>query len=99
MPAMLRELRIRNFAVVESATVPFERGLNVPTGETGAGKSILLDALLLLRGVRAQGDIIRTDSETATVEAVFEVTPGSAAAAVVEETGLAVEDGTLLVRR
>jgi len=99
MPAMLRELRIRNFAVVESATVPFERGLNVLTGETGAGKSILLDALLLLRGVRAQSDVIRADTETATVEAVFEVTPGSPVAGVVEDAGLAVEDGLLVVRR
>src|SRR5919198_790817 len=99
MPAMLRELRIRNFAVVESATVPFERGLNVLTGETGAGKSTLLDALLLLRGVRAQGDIIRTDSETATVEAVFDVSPGSTATAVLEEVGLAPDDGALVVRR
>ena len=99
MPAMLRELRIRNFAVVESATVPFERGLNVLTGETGAGKSILLDALLLLRGARAQGDVIRTDSETATVEAVFDVSPGSTATAVLEEVGLAPDDGALVVRR
>src|SRR5919204_676443 len=99
MPAMLRELRIRNFAVVESATVPFERGLNVLTGETGAGKSILLDALLLLRGARAQGDVIRTDSETATVEAVFDVSPGSTATAVLEEVGLVPDDGALVVRR
>ncbi|HEY3064614.1 MAG TPA: DNA repair protein RecN [Methylomirabilota bacterium] len=96
---MLRELRIRNFAVVESATVPFEPGLNVLTGETGAGKSILLDALLLLRGVRAQTDVIRADAETATVEAVFEVAPASAAATVVEEAGLALDDGLLVVRR
>ena len=99
MPGMLRELRIRNFAVVETATVPFERGLNVLTGETGAGKSILLDALLLLRGVRAQGDVIRTDSETATVEAVFEVSTGSTAVSVIDEAGLALEDGVLVVRR
>jgi len=99
MPGMLRELRIRNFAVVETATVPFERGLNVLTGETGAGKSILLDALLLLRGVRAQGDVIRTDSETATVEAVFEVSKGSTAVSVIDEAGLALEDGVLVVRR
>jgi len=99
MPGMLRELRIRNFAVVETATVAFERGLNVLTGETGAGKSILLDALLLLRGVRAQGDVIRTDSETATVEAVFEVSTGSTAVSVIDEAGLALEDGVLVVRR
>ena len=51
---MLREVRIKNFAVVESVTAPFAPGLNVLTGETGAGKSILIDAILLLRGARAQ---------------------------------------------
>ena len=51
---MLRELRVRNLAVIESLTVPFGPGLNVLTGETGAGKSILIDALTLLLGERAQ---------------------------------------------
>ena len=62
---MLRELRIRNFAVVENVTVSFAPGLNVLTGETGAGKSILIDAILLVRGARAQTDIIRADAEAA----------------------------------
>ena len=70
---MLRELRIRNFAVIESVTVALASGLNVLTGETGAGKSMLIDAILLVRGARAQADVIRTDAETATVEAVFDV--------------------------
>ncbi len=96
---MLRELRIRNLAVVEQVTVPFGPGLNVLTGETGAGKSILVDAILLVRGVRAQGDAIRTGAETATVEAVFEVAPRSPAAATLEEAGLALEDCQLVVRR
>jgi DNA repair protein RecN (Recombination protein N) len=99
MPAMLRELRVRNFAVVETVTVPFRPGLNVLTGETGAGKSILVDALLLVRGARAQTDVIRTDAETASVEAVFDVAPGSAAAAALEAVGLAVEDRQVVVRR
>src|SRR5437773_1096029 len=73
---MLRELRIRNFAVVENVTVPFAPGLNVLTGETGAGKSILVDAILLVRGARAQTDVIRADAESATVEAVFAVPDG-----------------------
>src|SRR2546422_2274486 len=76
---MLRELRIRNFAVVENVTVPFAPGFNVLTGETGAGKSILVDAILLVRGARAQTDVIRADAETATVEAVFAVPEGGAA--------------------
>src|SRR5882672_2634553 len=95
---MLRELRIRNFAVVENITVPFAPGFNVLTGETGAGKSILVDAILLVRGARAQTDVIRADAETATVEAVFAV-PDGGVAAVLDEAGLAVEDGEIVVRR
>src|SRR2546428_10808708 len=81
---MLRELRIRNFAVVENVTVPFAPGLNVLTGETGAGKSILVDAILLVRGGRAQTDAIRADAESATVEAGFAVPDGGGAAALDE---------------
>ncbi len=96
---MLLEIRIRNFAVIESVTVPFGPGLNVLTGETGAGKSMLIDAILLLRGARAQSDVIRADTETATVEAVFRVEPRSPVAVALEEAGLAVEDDQLVVRR
>src|SRR3989441_1064602 len=95
---MLRELRIRNFAVVENVTVPFAPGLNVLTGETGAGKSILVDAILLVRGGRAQTDVIRADAESATVEAVFAVPDGGVAAAL-DEAGLTVEEGEIVVRR
>jgi DNA repair protein RecN (Recombination protein N) len=95
---MLRELRLKNFAVVESVTVSFAPGLNVLTGETGAGKSILVDAIVLVRGARAQSDVIRTDAETATVEAVFTV-EGGAAAAVLEEAGLAPDDNSEIVVR
>ena len=94
---MLRELRIRNFAVVENVTVPFVPGFNVLTGETGAGKSILVDALLLLRGARAQSDVIRADADSATVEGVF-AAPDSVAA-VLDEAGLAAEDGEIVIRR
>jgi len=97
---MLRELRLRNFAVVETVTVPFTAGLNVLTGETGAGKSILVDAIVLVRGARAQADVIRADAETATVEAVFAITPGGAARAVLDDAGLAPDDnGEVVVRR
>src|SRR5256884_939364 len=95
---MLRELRIRNFAVVENITVPFAPGFNVLTGETGAGKSILVDAILLVPGARAQTEVIRADAETATVEAVFAV-PDGGGAAVLDEAGLPVEDGEIVVRR
>ena len=96
---MLRELRIRNFAVIESVTVAFGPGLNVLTGETGAGKSMLIDAILLVRGARAQTDVIRTDAETATVEAIFDVETRGPVANVLDEAGLTLEDGQLVVRR
>lgn len=96
---MLRELRIRNFAVIESVTVPFGPGLNVLSGETGAGKSMLIDAILLVRGARAQTDVLRADAETATVEAVFDVEPRGPVANALDEAGLALEEGQLVVRR
>ncbi len=96
---MLRELRLRNFAVVESVTVSFSSGLNVLTGETGAGKSILVDAIVLVRGARAQTDVIRTDAETATVEAVFALDGAAAARAVLDETGLSADDNDEIVVR
>jgi DNA repair protein RecN (Recombination protein N) len=97
---VLRELRLRNFAVVESATVELAPGLNVLTGETGAGKSILVDAILLVRGSRAQADVIRSDADTATVEAVFALDRASGARAVLDEAGLGPDDnGDVVVRR
>ena len=97
---MLRELRLRNFAVVESASVGFAPGLNVLTGETGAGKSILVDAIVLVRGARAQADVIRADAETATIEAVFALDGAGGARTVLEEAGLAPDDnGEIVVRR
>src|SRR5438067_3696866 len=97
---MLRELRLRNFAVVESVTVAFATGLNVLTGETGAGKSILVDAIVLVRGGRAQTDVIRADAETATVEALFALGGADAARSVLDEAGLAADDnGDIVVRR
>ena len=70
---MLTELRIRNFAIIESLTLPLARGFNVLSGETGAGKSIIVGALGLLLGERASADLIRTGADRATVEGVFDV--------------------------
>src|SRR3954471_4015126 len=69
---MLRFLSIRRLAVIDSVEVEFDPGLNVLTGETGAGKSILVEAVGLLLGGRASGDLVRTGEESATVEAIFE---------------------------
>jgi DNA repair protein RecN (Recombination protein N) len=73
---MLRFLRIRNLAVIEAAEVEFEPGFNVLTGETGAGKSILVEAVGLLLGARASQDLVRTGEGQATIEAVFEPAEG-----------------------
>src|SRR5918994_755751 len=69
---MLRFLRIRNLAVIEAVDVEFEDGFNVLTGETGAGKSILVEAVGLLLGARASADLVRTGKAQATIEAIFE---------------------------
>ena len=70
---MLAELRIRNFAIIEEAALEFSPGLNVLSGETGAGKTIILSALSLLLGARASPEVIRTDAKEAVVEALFEL--------------------------
>src|SRR5687768_14193975 len=73
---MLRFLRIRNLAVIESVDVEFEAGFNVLTGETGAGKSILVEAVGLLLGARASADLVRTGETQAAIEALFEDADG-----------------------
>jgi DNA repair protein RecN (Recombination protein N) len=96
---MLTELRLKNVAVIEAVTVPLGPGLNAVTGETGAGKSIVVDAILLVMGARAQPDLIRTGAETAVIEAVFDIEAHSPAAAVLEEAGHPAPEGTLVVKR
>ncbi len=95
---MIKEIRIRNFAIIENLAVNFEKGLNVLTGETGAGKSIIIDALNLLLGGRADTDSIRSGESTAFVEAVFEVTDPMTLDLILE-SGIEIEDGELLVKR
>ena len=73
---MLRFLRIRNLAVIEAVEVEFESGFNVLTGETGAGKSILVEAVGLLLGARASSDLVRTGEALAAIEAIFEDAAG-----------------------
>src|SRR5213592_3617516 len=69
---MLRFLRVSHLAIIDSVEVEFGAGLNILTGETGAGKSILVEAVGLLLGGRASGDLIRTGEEVAAIEAIFE---------------------------
>lgn len=94
---MLLELRAENYAVIDHAVATFGSGLNLLTGETGAGKSILVDALALLLGGRAASDVVRHGAEKAVVSCVFESTPG--AEAVLEANGIDVEGNEVLLRR
>ena len=99
---MLIELRLENYAVIDNAAVEFASGLNLLTGETGAGKSILIDALALLLGDKASSEVIRTGAERAVVSAVFECAgaSGDEVERVLERNGLdESEDGSLIVRR
>ncbi len=97
---MLLELRVENYAVIDNVAVEFAPGLNLLTGETGAGKSILIDALALLLGDKASTDTIRHGTDKAVVSAVFE-TESKALDAVLEANGLDSnsEDGQLILRR
>ena len=95
---MLTRLSVRNLAIVESADVEFDAGLNVITGETGAGKSVLMGALGLVLGARADASTVRDGAKEARIEAEFRA-PASVDA-FLEELGLpACEDGVLIVRR
>ncbi len=99
---MLVELRLENYAVIDNAVVEFASGLNLLTGETGAGKSILVDALALLLGEKASNEVIRTGAERALVSAVFacEGAAEDAIEKVLEHNGLdESDDGSLIVRR
>ena len=96
---MLHTLRIRNLVVVEDLSVDFGPGFNVLTGETGAGKSIVVDALGLAAGERAETGLVRHGADRALVEAVFEVDPRSPAAQTLEARGIPVDEGAIIVRR
>ena len=98
---MLTELRVRDLAVIADVTLPFQPGLNVLTGETGAGKSMVVDALALLLGERASADVVRPGAEKTVVEGAFEF-----ASAVhrhllppFAELGIELEEGRLVLKR
>jgi DNA repair protein RecN (Recombination protein N) len=98
---MLVELRVENYAVIDSVVVEFAAGLNLLTGETGAGKSILIDALALLLGEKASADAIRHGTEKAVVAGVFELSDAEmkSAAKMLEENGVDLDDSQVTVRR
>src|SRR6185295_18415943 len=96
---MLLDLVVENYAVVERLRVRFHAGLNLLTGETGSGKSIVVDALGLLLGGRASAEMIRTGESRARVAGIFEVRDQAAVRRLLEPAGIEVEDGELLIER
>ncbi|MCA0994183.1 DNA repair protein RecN [Alloyangia pacifica] len=95
---MLRALEIRDLLIIDRLDLSFQPGLNVLTGETGAGKSILLDSLGFVLGWRGRAELVRAGAQQGEVTAVFELAEGHAARAVLEEAGLPVS-GELILRR
>ena len=98
---MLVELRLENYAVIDHVAVAFASGLNLLTGETGAGKSILIDALTLLLGDKASTDVIRAGAERAVISAVFEVESAACKTVlhILEDNGLDAESESIILRR
>jgi DNA repair protein RecN (Recombination protein N) len=95
---MLRSLEIRDLLIIDRLDLAFQPGLNVLTGETGAGKSILLDALGFVLGWRGRAELVRAGADQGEVTAVFDLTPNHAARAVLAEAGIAAEDELILRR-
>ncbi|MBT8364195.1 MAG: AAA family ATPase, partial [Deltaproteobacteria bacterium] len=95
---MLKELSIRNFAIIDDLKISFSDGLTILSGETGAGKSIILNAVNLLLGGRASAELVRTGAETAELEALFQISPRSETAKNMSGQGYDPEEG-LLIRR
>jgi len=98
---VLVELRLENYAVIDNLAIEFAPGLNLLTGETGAGKSILIDALALLLGEKASPDVIRTGADRALISAVFEVESGAEkiVAQVLESNGIDSDHESIILRR
>jgi DNA repair protein RecN (Recombination protein N) len=89
---MLQELRIKNFVLIDDLSIPFGEGLNILTGETGAGKSILIDAISGVLGEKMTTDMIRADSDRAIIEGVFDVTSLPHVKAILNDSGIDCDD-------
>ncbi|MBO6791933.1 MAG: DNA repair protein RecN [Dinoroseobacter sp.] len=96
---MLLSLEIRDILIIDRLDIAFQPGLNVLTGETGAGKSILLDALGAVLGWRGRGDLVRQGASRAEVTAVFHLSEGHPAETLLAEVGIDLEDGELIIAR
>ncbi|MCJ7839366.1 DNA repair protein RecN [Lederbergia sp. NSJ-179] len=96
---MLRELSIKNFAIIDEIVVSFEKGLTVLTGETGAGKSIIIDAMQLLVGGRGSAEFVRHGEKKAELEGLFDIAQDHPSYQQAREFGIDIEDGMLILRR
>lgn len=96
---MLIEIKVSNFATIDNVHIGFGPGLNILSGETGAGKSILLKSLSLLMGAKSSQDMLRADQDTATVEGSFDISNREDIQKKIEDMGLTADDGILIVRR
>ncbi len=96
---MLENLIIENFAIIEKVALQFDSGMSVLTGETGAGKSIIIDALLMLTGGRANSEMIRHGSKKAILQAVFSVPKNKILIDKLIENGIDIDDGELIIYR
>ncbi|HEL0744980.1 TPA: DNA repair protein RecN [Streptococcus equi subsp. zooepidemicus] len=95
---MLLEISIKNFAIIEEISLNFENGMTVLTGETGAGKSIIIDAMNMLLGARASTEVIRHGADKAEIEGFFSVDSNPNLAAVLAESGISMEEELILRR-
>lgn len=96
---MLQTIKIKNFALIENAEIPFEKGLNILSGETGAGKSIVLEAISLLLGGRANSEVIRTGADEAIVEGYFDIEELPWLKERLKQVGIECEEDALLIKR
>ncbi len=96
---MLQTIKIKNFALIENAEIPFKQGLNILSGETGAGKSIVLEAISLLLGGRASGEVIRKGADEAVVEGFFDISDLPWLKNRLSEVGIETDGDELLIKR
>ncbi len=96
---MLQELKVSQFAIIDNLHIEFQNGLNIISGETGSGKSVLLKSLALLMGEKASGDIIRTGAQQATVEGSFDLKKRKDIKKALENIGIDTSDNLLIVKR
>lgn len=96
---MIKKLEIKNFAIIDSQIIDFTNGFNIILGETGAGKSLLIDAMLLLAGSRASADLVQKDQKKAIIEGTFEIDLSNEVFRLIDELNLDSLDSVLIIRR